>query len=238
MHLNLYDHKDPKWRAFEHLMPKPPSTVEPPEDKEDLVIASFEFEDVIPPVTPLANVGHFAPDHRLSQDMRVPDPEFGPEMSSAGDQELDFFQDAEDPAMDMFFPDNDNEDTEMQDVPDADAMLHSLLSVGTDPHAAKLVINKMHGSIVADANRKRRFLSIDGLNAFGPRTKKPEGQHWNFNVRADRQLSRRMISERGPEWIIGSPPCTAFCNWRLVSSTNTRCQLKRCAKPLQKEKDP
>ena len=59
------------------------------------------------------------------------------------------------------------------------------------------------GSIVAEVNRSRSFLNVQGLNAFDLRIVKPDGQPWNFNVRADRRLARDMISAQDPDWIMG-----------------------------------
>ena len=69
------------------------------------------------------------------------------------------------------------------------------------------------GSLVTEANNKRRPLNLRGLNAFDLRTLKPDGTPWNFNVRADRHLAQRMIDTDDPDWIVGSPPCTAFSIW-------------------------
>ena len=69
------------------------------------------------------------------------------------------------------------------------------------------------GGLIAEANKQRCSLNVEGLRAFDLRTNKPDGSPWNFNVRADRRLAREMIHADEPEWIIGSPPCTAFCIW-------------------------
>ena len=147
-------------------------------------------------------------------------------------EHVDFSKGAADPDIDMFFPDREDEDADMPEVPDSDEMMSSLLAAGTNHDAAQLFINQIYnkgppsfmemygqGSIVAEANRSRRFLNIQGLNAFDLRTVKPDGQPWNFNVRADRRLARDMISAQDPDWIIGSPPRTAFYIWnRLLNN--------------------
>ena len=213
MYLNFHEYKDPKIRAIEHLLPKPLDD-EQHVDKEDLDIAGLDFDDARPPApeTPLGDPAHFHPDDQLVQDLEEeeePLPRFADEVH--------------DTALDHVFPEFD--DDEPMDELDSNVMLHAFLSAGTDLEAAKLYVNKIYngkatfvemygqGSIVAEANKNRRSLNITGLNAFDLRTLKPDGQPWNFNVRADRKLARQMINEADPEWIIGSPPCTAFCIW-------------------------
>ena len=74
------------------------------------------------------------------------------------------------------------------------------------------------GSLVTEANNKRRSLNLKRLNAFDLRSLKPDGTPWNFNDNADRHLAQKMIDEDDPDWIVGSPPCTAFSIWyRLVN---------------------
>ena len=46
---------------------------------------------------------------------------------------------------------------------------------------------------------------------FDIRTVKPNGDPWDFDKRADRLEARRIVEEKQPKWIIGSPPCTAWC---------------------------
>ena len=38
----------------------------------------------------------------------------------------------------------------------------------------------------------------------------PDGQHWDFSKPADRMKLRRLVKERRPFFIIGSPPCTVY----------------------------
>ena len=66
------------------------------------------------------------------------------------------------------------------------------------------------GSIVDMAQGPRRDLNISGLNALDIRTRKPNGQKWDFNKASDRQEARRLVIELEPTWLIGSPPCTVF----------------------------
>ena len=69
------------------------------------------------------------------------------------------------------------------------------------------------GNLVTEANNKRQSLNLRGLNAFDLRTLKPDGTPWNFNDRADRRLTQKMIDEDDADWIVGSPPCTACRIW-------------------------
>ena len=106
-------------------------------------------------------------------------------------------------------------------------MQHALVGVGVTVDEALAFINRVYlqpnstsfcemygqGSIVAEANHHRRSLNLKGLHAFDLRTKKPNGDSWDFNQKADRQMAKAMIDESNPDWIIGSPPCTAFSIW-------------------------
>ena len=64
---------------------------------------------------------------------------------------------------------------------------------------------------------------------------KPDGTPWNFNDRADRRLAQKMIDEDDPDWIVGSPPCTAFSTWnrqmnyRKMDPKKVRLQLRKAS---------
>ena len=69
------------------------------------------------------------------------------------------------------------------------------------------------GSINHCANHSRRNLGLKGVGALDLRTTKSDGSPWDFNRREDRRLARELIDSEDPEWLIGSPPCTAFSIW-------------------------
>lgn len=71
------------------------------------------------------------------------------------------------------------------------------------------------GSIMAAANLSRRNLNVRGLHALDLRTTKEDGTPWDFNKSADRRLAFQLIEKDCPDWVIGSPPCTAFCVWNM-----------------------
>ena len=58
---------------------------------------------------------------------------------------------------------------------------------------------------------KRVPLDVKGLNALDLTTLKPNGEAWDFNKKADRQLAVKMIDSDCPYWLILAPPCTSFC---------------------------
>ena len=66
------------------------------------------------------------------------------------------------------------------------------------------------GSIVKGANINCRDLNLEGLSAMDLRTNKPNGEPWDFTKLADRKLARQELQEKKPDWLVGSPPCTAF----------------------------
>ena len=67
------------------------------------------------------------------------------------------------------------------------------------------------GSITGAANGRRRNLNIQGLDALDLRTQKANGEPWDFDKAADRQEAREDVLNKKPSWLIGSPPCVAFC---------------------------
>ena len=174
------------------------------------------------PDTPLSSSDHFQSDQRIAEGMQAPgNPLGGPsEAESYGRQDVD-------EAFDIFM-DLEQDDNDMGDPTAASsAMEAALIAAGTHRDAAKLFVNKIvgnagattfmemygQGTIVSEANRTRRSLNCEGLRAFDLRTNKPDGCPWNFNKSEDRKLARQMIADDDPEWIIGSPPCTAFSIW-------------------------
>ena len=66
------------------------------------------------------------------------------------------------------------------------------------------------GAIMEAANGPERNLNVEGLQAFDLRTCKPNGETWDFTKKSDRMEALRIVKERKPMWLIGSPPCTAF----------------------------
>ena len=108
-------------------------------------------------------------------------------------------------------------------------MVDALIGAGVDTNTSKMyaatLTGKMsgvtlieaygRGSIVTEANQGRRNLNIRGLGALDLRTTKEDGSPWDFNKKKDRHLALKMIEEQEPDWIIGSPPCTAFCAWNV-----------------------
>ena len=69
------------------------------------------------------------------------------------------------------------------------------------------------GSIVRQANESRRDLNVIGLGALDLRTCKPDGSNLDFRRRADRREASELIDRLQPDFVVGSPPCTAFCSW-------------------------
>ena len=87
------------------------------------------------------------------------------------------------------------------------------------------------GNIVHAANRVLRNLNAEGLNAFDLRTSKPNGAAWDFSRRGDRKEALQYVQQNKPTWIIGSPPCTAFC--RLQGLVVPKMDPVRVAKMLK-----
>ena len=69
---------------------------------------------------------------------------------------------------------------------------------------------------------------MEGLSALDLRTTKVSGEPWDFMEAGDRAEARRMVQEDKPDWLIGSPPCTAFSLWQQLNfSKMTEEKVKR-----------
>ena len=69
------------------------------------------------------------------------------------------------------------------------------------------------GGIVHAANTSRRNLNVEGLDALDLRTFKQDGTPWDFDKVEDRREARELVETKCPTWLIGSPPCVAFCSF-------------------------
>ena len=87
------------------------------------------------------------------------------------------------------------------------------------------------GNIVSMANTKRRDLNILGRHALDLRTRKRNGDPWDFSKEEDRLEAEKLVHEEKPDWVIGSPPCTAFC--RLMALNFIHWSDERVAACLQ-----
>ena len=140
------------------------------------------------------------------------------------------YDDNMDAAAEFNKDENDVADIVMNNNDDAaeEAMVESLRVAGMSQVDAKTISGKMFAfesqepatfmevygrSIFDQAHIQRRNLNIKGLGALDFRTLKPDGQPWNFCVRADRKLARDMMNRLEPDWIVGAPPCTPFSIW-------------------------
>ena len=74
------------------------------------------------------------------------------------------------------------------------------------------------GNLIEASNGCRRNLNLTGLDALDLRTHKADGTPWDFNSAADKRLAKKMVLEKEPTWLIGSPPCTPFS--RLNTNMN------------------
>ena len=114
-------------------------------------------------------------------------------------------------------------DDDMGDEADGQPMIDYLVLTGADPTEARSKVYSMlgrrpttfmevygRGAINETANKARRDLDLKGIGALDLRTTKASGVPWNFNLRSDRREARELIDKLQPDWLIGSPPCTAF----------------------------
>ena len=140
--------------------------------------------------------------------------------------------DGEDPPFNLV--DDSVLDAAMQDdAMDADAGDHPyavqfgmdvdmLMSLGIEPahavrfankcmrHTAAVTFMEAYGrGGLSDEARKSSF-NIRGLRALDLACPKDNGDMWDFSKARDRAEAMRLIETEDPDWIVGSPPCTAF----------------------------
>ena len=63
------------------------------------------------------------------------------------------------------------------------------------------------------AHNGRRNLNLVSLGALDLRTCKKDGSPWDFRLKSDRDLAWSLINSESPDWVVGAPPCVAFCRW-------------------------
>ena len=97
-----------------------------------------------------------------------------------------------------------------------------LMSMGVEPadairyvrkcmhHTAAVTFHEAYGRGGLSAEARKSPLNIKGLRSLDFACQKDDGSHWDFSKQSDRQEALRLFERDGPDWIIGSPPCTAF----------------------------
>ena len=102
---------------------------------------------------------------------------------------------------------NDLKDAGVNEV---DAKNYCNAMLGSE-FAAKLAEPYNRAAMVNEANGPLRNLGVKGLSAFDPRTMKPRGGNWDFTKRDHRKFAHKTTEEQNPDFLIGSPPCSAWC---------------------------
>ena len=146
-----------------------------------------------------------------------------------------------------FTPDVDHDDASMdvqfdhQDMVDTiSAITDVLQTLGVDPAIATRYASSIRkktkptlvevfgvGNIMRTANEGANDFNIEGLAALDLRSKKPNGQAWDFRKRSDRRQAYRLIKEKKPTWVIGMPPCTPFSTWNAGVNRDRMDPIKR-----------
>ena len=97
-----------------------------------------------------------------------------------------------------------------------------LMSMGVEPvdairyvrkcmrHTAAVTFIEAYGrGGLSDEARKSSF-NVNGLRALDFACLKDNGDRWDFAKAGDRAEAMRLVDAEDPDWIVGSPPCTAF----------------------------
>ena len=97
-----------------------------------------------------------------------------------------------------------------------------LMSMGVEPadairyvrkcmhHTAAVTFHEAYGRGGLSAEARKSPLNIKGLRSLDFACQKDDGSHWDFSKQSDKQEALRLIESDDPDWVIGSPPCTAF----------------------------
>ena len=138
-----------------------------------------------------------------------------------GDEPFEYGYDAE--AENLFCPTDEEDSDEAQSI---SHIIDSLTLAGVQPKVAAIKARDLvhpdsatflelygRGAICREANASRKDLNVRGLGALDLRTTKPDGSAWDFTKKSDRREARDLVRRVEPDFIIGSPPCTAFCAW-------------------------
>ena len=110
--------------------------------------------------------------------------------------------------------------------PDYAALIDCLQLLGVEPVNACRFANRMVKQTPATvlewygrgrsnelAKGRRRNLNCEGLGALDLRTRRPDGEPWDFRNKQHREDALAMVLVLKPKWVIGSPPCTSWCSW-------------------------
>ena len=223
--LRIYDcwkeNSDPKYQRVRHLL-EPADGVADDAASNVLAAAEFDHDHDAPNVwTPPPDLlGESQPVTPPGRPWDKPDespPKVVPNVAFSEDVSEHEPED-EDAVADIFM--DEDEDSEM--------VVNYLIMSGADPSEARDRVHVMlgkppttfiemygRGSINLEANNSRRHLGLSGIGALDLRTTKSDGSPWDFTKRVDRRAARDLIAVENPDWIIGSPPCTAFSQWNI-----------------------
>ena len=122
-------------------------------------------------------------------------------------------------------------------LPAADATQAAMMMIReAKPRGPSVTELYGRGSLIDAAHHRYKTLEIRGMRAMDLRTFRPDGVPWDFSKKKDRQWARRLIREEKPDWIISSPPCTAFtilnynCNYPSMDPQEARRRIEegRC----------
>ena len=97
-----------------------------------------------------------------------------------------------------------------------------LLSLGVEPvdairyvrkcmmHTAAITFHEAYGrgGLTDEANKSR--LDVKGLRTLDFACPRDDGGHWDFSRAKDRQEALALLELDDPDWVVGSPPYTAF----------------------------
>ena len=146
----------------------------------------------------------------------------------------------------LVFKDVDAKDASLTNAKDIDLIVDMIVLKGVAPVEAKTVMCNItranmpvtfhevygRGGLSQKANKLPASLRVKGLRAIDLRTTRPDGEAWDFTRKADRKLALRLLDEEDPEWVVGAPPCTAFCQPNL-GTTYSRMDPKEVERRIQ-----
>ena len=106
-------------------------------------------------------------------------------------------------------------------------------------HAAAITFQEAYGRGGLTEEARTSSLNIMGLRSLDFACQKDDGSHWDFSKQADRQEALRLLETDDPDWVIGSPPCTAFSllnvglNYPKMDKEEVKKSIKEGLVPLK-----
>ena len=122
--------------------------------------------------------------------------------------------------------------------------IDALLALGVEPvdatrfvrkcmlHSAAVTFHEAYGRGGLSEEARKSTLDIKGLRTLDFACTREDGSHWDFSRASDRKEALELLERDDPDWVVGSPPRTAFSmlnvglNYPKMDKEEVRRRLK------------